>query len=167
MHQGCVAIISLAVCSASFLHARADVGCAPLILHVPKLKNGLCPDLLFLGQCPGQPSGTRRLTFHQIVLACDLVVSWASRFFYFVQAGDRGIKLSQAGTDKDTLAAVAMVMPEDEVLLGSERGKIVRLQASSIEVCTRLEELHVVCSACRPGPYGILVEQLAEGKFCW
>jgi hypothetical protein len=34
----------------------------------------------------------------------------------------------------DKLAAVSMVLPDDEVLLGSERGKIVRLLASAIEV---------------------------------
>lgn len=49
-----------------------------------------------------------------------------------MQTGMPGIKLSR-GTG-DSLAAVSMVMPDDEVLLGSENGKIVRLQASAIEV---------------------------------
>eukprot|EP00967_Tisochrysis_lutea_P099072 scaffold146908_cov14-Tisochrysis_lutea.AAC.1 len=44
--------------------------------------------------------------------------------------------LNARGTEGDTLAALALVNPNDEVLLGSVRGKIMRLQASSVEVAS-------------------------------
>jgi len=58
-----------------------------------------------------------------------------------LRMGNRGTmgspcNLNARGTEGDTLAALALVNPNDEVLLGSVRGKIMRLQASSVEVAS-------------------------------
>ncbi|KAF5833451.1 DNA gyrase, A subunit [Dunaliella salina] len=59
-----------------------------------------------------------------------------------LRTGSRGtmgsscIKLNTKGTAGDSLAAVGLVSPDDEVLLGSVRGKIMRLQANSVEVAS-------------------------------
>lgn len=101
------------------------------------------------------------------LIRCRWVVDFFNSLqFNSLQVGMQGIKLNtKASGGEDSLAAVSMVMPEDEVLLGSERGKIVRLVARDIEVRGYL--LSAISAATSSWQQAVRTVMLMSNSCCW